>query len=196
MVFLKPKMAQRFSFWFPVKTYQAGLPQESNPSDLPTAPPGPPAGRSTPFPPHRCCYSHLHPARGARVLWLGGGLKVSSFECTKHGQSISSQNNLDKLGIAQILGGVFPFAHRQLEHTSYSWGNAPHVEEQFEGLGETQSTPGTKMVNPEPCNEMKTRLQPFMAGVVPYFPPTTRVLIVTQVSFFDGPNRPRCTTPP
>ena len=52
-------------------------------------------------------------------------------------------------------------------------------------LGESQSKPvtkpGTKMVYPEPCKELRRRPQLFLAGVVPYQPSSTRVLIVAQV---------------
>ena len=49
------------------------------------------------------------------------------------------------------------------------------------GLNESQSKPGTKMVNPEPCKEMKRRPQPFMAEIAPYKPSFTRVLIAIQM---------------
>ena len=35
---------------------------------------------------------------------------------------------------------------------------------------ESQSKPGTKMVDPEPCKELRRRPQLFIAGIVPYWP--------------------------
>ena len=34
---------------------------------------------------------------------------------------------------------------------------------------ESQSKPGTKMVNPEPCKELERRPQLFLAGTAPYY---------------------------
>ena len=39
---------------------------------------------------------------------------------------------------------------------------------------ESFSKPGTKMVNPEPCKELKRRPHLFMAGIVPYAPKRSR----------------------
>ena len=46
--------------------------------------------------------------------------------------------------------------------------------------GESQSNPGTKMVYPEPCKELRRRPQLFLAGIVPYQP--SSILIVAQVA--------------
>ena len=46
---------------------------------------------------------------------------------------------------------------------------------------ESQSKPGTMVVIPEPCKELRRRPQLFMAGIVPYQPLSTRVLIVAQL---------------
>ena len=40
----------------------------------------------------------------------------------------------------------------------------------------------TKMVDPEPCKESRRRPQLFMAGIVPYYPPITRVLSVAHLA--------------
>ena len=52
---------------------------------------------------------------------------------------------------------------------------------------ESQSKPGTKMAHPEPCKELRRRPQLLMVGIVPYYPSSTRVLIVTQMEL--GPLR-------
>ena len=49
-------------------------------------------------------------------------------------------------------------------------------------LFESQSKPGINGL-PENCKEMKRRPHPFMAEIVPYSPPITRVLSVTHLRF-------------
>ena len=48
---------------------------------------------------------------------------------------------------------------------------------------ESQSKPGTKMVDPEPCKELRRRPRLFMAGIVLYKASSTRVLIVAHFAF-------------
>ena len=42
------------------------------------------------------------------------------------------------------------------------------VEAPALGTCESQSKPGSKMVDPEPCKESRRRPQLFVAGIVPY----------------------------
>ena len=50
--------------------------------------------------------------------------------------------------------------------------------------------PGIKMVYPELCKELRRRPQPFMVGIVPDKPSSTRVLIVAQMIFSIDPHPP------
>ena len=47
---------------------------------------------------------------------------------------------------------------------------------------ESQAKPGTKMVNPEACNELERRPQLFPAGTAPYEPSSNRVLTAAQMT--------------
>ena len=59
---------------------------------------------------------------------------------------------------------------------------------------ESQSKPGTKMVYPEPCQELRRRPQLVMAGIVPYQPSSTRVMIVAHGLLW-APFPPRLPAP-
>ena len=62
-----------------------------------------------------------------------------------------------------------------------------NMEPQRAKTCESQSKPGTKMVDPEPCKELRRRPQLYIAGIVPYQPSLTRVVIVAHV-FLEGPS--------
>ena len=54
----------------------------------------------------------------------------------------------------------------------------------------SESKPGIEMVCPEPCRELNSRNSARMAGIVPYCPSITRVLIVTQMELQGQPPPP------
>ena len=94
-----------------------------------------------------------------------------------------------------FLMGVDPDQEAGLQHRSWHSGRIPPAAHAAvtklhpppKMTYESQSKPGTKMVCPEPCKELRRRPQLFLAGTAPCQPSSTRALIVAHISMRNTP---------